>query len=111
MRRRRGHRRVLGGFRLALWAVLKRDQAKQQVLLRKGGRWGTFAAQLLPTSNLGRGLGGAGSHGGGHGIEGMRERVRLLGGSFEAGPRVGGGFRVQARIPLDPTHEGGSHGA
>jgi signal transduction histidine kinase len=39
--------------------------------------------------------------GGGHGIFGMRERVRLFGGRFEAGERPGGGFRVHALLPLD----------
>jgi signal transduction histidine kinase len=38
---------------------------------------------------------------GGHGLVGMRERVQLYGGRFEAA-RVGGqGFRVAASIPLD----------
>lgn len=36
---------------------------------------------------------------GGHGLMGMRERVGVYGGSFEAGPRTGGGFRVAVRIP------------
>jgi signal transduction histidine kinase len=36
---------------------------------------------------------------GGSGIEGMRERARLLGGSLTAGPRPEGGFRVRARLP------------
>ena len=40
---------------------------------------------------------GAGS---GQGILGMRERARALGGSLEAGPRPGGGFRVQATLPV-----------
>ncbi len=38
---------------------------------------------------------------GGHGIAGMRERVRLLAGSLDAGPRPGGGFAVEARLPRD----------
>jgi signal transduction histidine kinase len=39
-------------------------------------------------------------HGGGQGILGMRERARALGGSLEAGPRPGGGFRVRASLPV-----------
>jgi signal transduction histidine kinase len=35
----------------------------------------------------------------GHGIVGMRERARLLGGTLEARPRPGGGFRVVAHLP------------
>jgi signal transduction histidine kinase len=37
----------------------------------------------------------------GHGLIGMRERVRIFGGSFEAGQQGDGGFRVRATIPLD----------
>jgi signal transduction histidine kinase len=39
--------------------------------------------------------------GGGHGILGMRERVRVYGGSLSAAPRPDGGFVVRARIPLE----------
>lgn len=38
--------------------------------------------------------------GGGRGLLGMRERAELQGGSFSAGPRPGGGFRVQAVLPI-----------
>jgi signal transduction histidine kinase len=37
---------------------------------------------------------------GGNGIIGMRERALVFGGSLEAGPREGGGWRVRARLPL-----------
>ena len=43
---------------------------------------------------------GNGSGGSGQGIPGMRERARALGGSLEAGPRPGGGFRVRASLPV-----------
>ncbi|HEY5231734.1 MAG TPA: sensor histidine kinase [Galbitalea sp.] len=35
----------------------------------------------------------------GRGLLGMRERAELLGGTLDAGPVEGGGFRVSARIP------------
>ena len=35
----------------------------------------------------------------GHGIVGMRERALLLGGTLDARPRPGGGFRVAAHLP------------
>jgi hypothetical protein len=37
---------------------------------------------------------------GGHGLVGMRERVSVVGGTFEAGPRLDGGWSVQATIRL-----------
>ncbi len=40
---------------------------------------------------------------GGHGLAGMRERVALFGGSLEASPDGGGGFRLRASLPLAAT--------
>ncbi|WP_406365401.1 sensor histidine kinase [Streptomyces sp. NBC_01546] len=49
------------------------------------------------------GAGRAGFERSGFGITGMRERVGLLQGRFSAGPRPGGGFRVEAALPLPVT--------
>ncbi|CAI9418657.1 sensor histidine kinase [Nocardioides sp. T2.26MG-1] len=44
-----------------------------------------------------------GSRDAGHGIAGMRERCRLLGGDLDAGPLPDGGFQVGARLPFAPV--------
>ena len=38
----------------------------------------------------------------GHGLTGMRERVRLVDGALQTGPLPDGGYRVAARLPLRP---------
>jgi signal transduction histidine kinase len=43
---------------------------------------------------------------GGRGLMGMRERVQLCGGEFEAGPHDGGGFVVRARLPAEAEPSG-----
>jgi signal transduction histidine kinase len=61
-------------------------------------RWGERDVELV-VENDGAGDGEA-LPSGGHGLIGMRERVRTYGGDLDAGPRPGGGFRVRARLPL-----------
>ncbi len=46
------------------------------------------------------GVATGGTSRGGFGLSGLSERVRAIGGSFEAGPRPDGGFRVHALLPV-----------
>ncbi|MEV0263832.1 histidine kinase [Streptomyces sp. NPDC050617] len=41
----------------------------------------------------------------GRGLTGLRERVELLGGAFEAGPLASGGFQVLATVPTEPDDD------
>jgi signal transduction histidine kinase len=41
--------------------------------------------------------------GNGRGLIGLRERLAVLGGTLDAGPRRTGGYRVRAVVPLDPS--------
>ncbi len=68
--------------------------AHAQVLVRYA-----FDELELRVSNDGKQDGSA--EGAGYGLVGMRERVNLYGGKFEAGPLDGGGFSVSARLPLE----------
>ncbi|GAA2391875.1 histidine kinase [Streptomyces glaucosporus] len=44
----------------------------------------------------------------GHGLVGMRERVRLVGGELDTGPLPDGGFRVVARLPVTENDNEGA---
>ncbi|MCK2219335.1 histidine kinase [Actinomadura sp. ATCC 31491] len=90
------------------------------VRLSAGVRDGVLRLEVVNATAAprdGRGVGGVGGGGvGGRGLAGMRERVRLLRGEFEAGPSAphpaprpagpgqeasdGGGWRVVVRVPL-----------
>jgi signal transduction histidine kinase len=65
-------------------------------------RYGSDAVEV-DVRDDGRASPGSAANGGGHGLAGMRERASLLGGTLEAGPLPGGGYRVHARLPLEPA--------
>jgi signal transduction histidine kinase len=58
------------------------------------------AADVTLTVHNGPAESRADTDGGGHGLLGMRERVRHCGGDLDAGPTGAGGWRITARLPL-----------
>ncbi|HEX4787200.1 MAG TPA: histidine kinase [Actinospica sp.] len=55
---------------------------------------------VLDIADSGGGPGQSAASGNGRGLIGLRERVALHGGTAEAGPQAGGGYRVRVQIPL-----------
>lgn len=83
----------------ALTNALKYDHgARTLVHVRYGAR-----EISVEVNSAGSGSRTASPGGSGRGLAGLRERVGVLGGEFTAGPRAGGDFVVQARIPAGPT--------
>jgi signal transduction histidine kinase len=81
----------------ALTNVLKHaGPARASVVVRYG-------AGLLEVEVTDDGQGAPDGSDLGHGLTGMRERVALYGGDFDAATRNGGGFGVRARLPLAQT--------
>ncbi|WP_369200325.1 sensor histidine kinase [Streptomyces sp. PU-14G] len=95
----------LAAFRVVQEALTNvvRHSGSRTALVRI--RYGAVAMELL-VDDEGPAT-GTGPTGGGNGLVGMRERAAAFGGTVEAGPRPGGGFRVLATIPL-PPEEGGA---
>ena len=55
--------------------------------------------EVCDTGRAGRAGPAVGAVPGGHGLLGLRERVRLVGGTLEYGAVEGAGFRVAAQLP------------
>ncbi len=58
-----------------------------------------FSANAVEIDVVDDGHGSSAAPGGGNGLLGIRERVAVVGGELEAGPRPDGGFAVHARLP------------
>jgi signal transduction histidine kinase len=86
----------LAAYRIVQEALTntRRHAAATHAAVRLG--YGPTALRIEITDD---GRGPRGGHPG-HGLIGMRERVALYGGEFEAGAGPGGGFRVRAVLPL-----------
>lgn len=79
----------------ALTNVVKHSRATAVVVAtRRNGRF-------LEVEVTDDGVGAAADPAVGHGLIGMRERTALYGGSLDAGPRPGGGWRVLARMEIE----------
>jgi signal transduction histidine kinase len=100
----RGERRPLpAGLDVAAYRIVQ--EALTNALKHAGGapttvtvEWHAGGIELEVHDD---GTAGAVDGGPGHGLVGMRERVRLYGGDLETGPADGGGWRVRATLPLE----------
>lgn len=79
----------------ALTNVVKHAQPPEGASVTVASTGGALTVEVSD-----RGRAASASHPSGRGMAGMRERVTAYGGTFTAGPRTDGGFRVLARFPL-----------
>jgi signal transduction histidine kinase len=101
-----GERRALpAGVELAAYRVLQ--EAITNAIKYAGGaptdvrvRYGADDVQLHVCDHGGARATANPVGGSGHGLVGMRERVRVFGGEVHTGRRADGGFEVRARIPV-----------
>ena len=59
-----------------------------------------YGSEELEVEVADDGHGPATSDGQGHGLVGVRERVKIYGGQMSAGPGADGGFVLNARLPV-----------
>lgn len=96
------------GIELAAFRIVQEALTN---VVKHGGETATATVTLryspdelyITVSDTGRGAVSELTHSGsGHGLIGMRERVEIYDGQLTAGPQIGGGYKVQASLPLNP---------
>lgn len=110
----RHQRALVPGVELAVYRVVQ--EALTNVLKHAGPSTSatvrlTYGRDELTVEIIDDGRGATTSlsgGGAGHGLIGMRERVEIYGGTFAAGSRAGGGFVVQAVLPIVPADATGA---
>ena len=60
-----------------------------------------YAERASSSRSVDNGVGAPTGGGRGHGLVGVRERVKIYGGEMTAGAAPGGGFVLSARLPLE----------
>jgi signal transduction histidine kinase len=88
----------LAAFRIVQEALTNARKHAGTVAARVLVRYSDGSVEVEVANDPGPGGNGEGA---GHGLVGMRERVRVYGGTLETGPANGGGYRVLARLPLE----------
>jgi signal transduction histidine kinase len=89
-----------GGPAASAWVELRFDTTHLELTVTDDGRGAAASPGVFGDEGAG-----------GHGLVGMRERVRVHGGTIVAGPRQGGGFGVSATLPLPQVAAGSAAGA
>jgi signal transduction histidine kinase len=99
--------RVPAGIAVSVYRIVQEAltncnrHAGPGAIVEVGVDCGAAAVEVVVTDD-GRGA-STGHDGAGYGLVGMHERAAAAGGSFSAGPRGGGGWRVHATIPFHPA--------
>jgi signal transduction histidine kinase len=104
-------RELARGLDLAVYRVIQealtnviKHADRAPTAVRVEYRAGNLLADVANQAPAAPGDGPDGGHG--RGLIGLRERIAVYGGSLDAGPRPGGGWRVRATIPLDAADAG-----
>jgi signal transduction histidine kinase len=102
-----GGRSLPSGLALAAYRVVQEALTN---VIKHAGQAGTSvrieyrpAELVITVCDDGHPAAAAPPGGGGRGLIGLRERIAVYGGELDAGPRPGGGWRLAARIPLEPA--------